>query len=102
MLRCINSPIHSIICKYNNNIVIKYLQVLYNKKMQEKSVQEKIALNIRLYRMRKGLKQEQLAELIDMSQQHVSLLEKAQSMPKITTLMKLAEVFDVKVDDLLH
>ncbi len=78
------------------------MQVLYNNKMEEKSVQEKIALNIRLYRMRKGLKQEQLAELLDMSQQHVSLLEKAASMPKITTLMKLAEVFGVTVDDLLN
>lgn len=70
--------------------------------MEEKTIQEKIALNIRLYRMRKGLKQEQLAELLDMSQQHISLLEKAQAMPKITTLMKLADVFGVKVDDLLH
>lgn len=70
--------------------------------MEDKTIQEKIALNIRLYRMRKGLKQEQLAELMDMSQQHISLLEKAQSMPKITTLMKLADVFGVKVDDLLH
>lgn len=76
--------------------------MLYNNKMQEKSVQEKIALNIRLYRIRKGLKQEQLAELVDMSQQQISLIEKGSSMPKITTLMKLAEVFDLKVDDLLH
>lgn len=70
--------------------------------MQEKSVQEKIAMNIRIYRIRKGLKQEQLAELVDMSQQQISLIEKGASMPKVPTLMKLAEVFDVKVDDLLH
>lgn len=70
--------------------------------MKEKTVQEKIALNIRLHRLRKGLKQEQLAELLDMTQQHISLLEKAASMPKLTTLMKLAEVFGTTVDDLLH
>ena len=70
--------------------------------MDEKLIRENIALNTRRYRLRKGLKQEELAELIEMSQQHISLIEKAQSMPKITTLMKLAEVFNVKVDDLLH
>lgn len=70
--------------------------------MEEKTVQEKIALNIRLYRIRKGLKQEKLAELIDMSQQHISLIEKAEALPRITTLMKLAEVFGTTVDDLLH
>lgn len=78
------------------------MQVLYNTKMDEKLIRENIALNTRRYRLRKGLKQEELAELIEMSQQHISLIEKAQSMPKITTLMKLAEVFNVKVDDLLH
>lgn len=76
--------------------------MLYNTKMDEKLIRENIALNTRRYRLRKGLKQEELAELIEMSQQHISLIEKAQSMPKITTLMKLAEVFNVKVDDLLH
>lgn len=70
--------------------------------MDEKTIQETIALNIKLHRIRKKLKQEKLAELIDMSQQHISLIEKAESLPKITTLMKLAEVFGVKVDDLLH
>ena len=70
--------------------------------MEEKTVQEKIALNIRLYRIRKGLKQEKLAELIDMSQQHISLIEKAEALPRITPLMKLAEVFGTTVDDLLH
>ena len=70
--------------------------------MDEKTIQETIALNIKLHRIRKKLNQEKLAELIDMSQQHISLIEKAEALPRITTLMKLAEVFNVKVDDLLH
>ncbi len=70
--------------------------------MDEKNIQETIALNIKLHRIRKKLNQEKLAELIDMSQQHISIIEKAEALPRITTLMKLAEVFGTTVDDLLH
>jgi len=70
--------------------------------MDEQRVRENIALNIRRYRRRKGLSQEQLAEILDMSQQHISTIENAASTPHVLTLIKIAELFEIKVDDLLQ
>lgn len=78
------------------------MQVLYNNKMEEKELKKIISTNIRMQRAKKDITQEHLADLINLSATQIGALERGVSMPKIITLMNLAEVFDVKVDDLLH
>lgn len=70
--------------------------------MEEKELKKIISTNIRMQRAKKDITQEHLADLINLSATQIGALERGVSMPKIITLMNLAEVFDVKVDDLLH
>ncbi len=83
-------------------MIKNFLQVVYTKNMNEDKLKETIATNIRMQRAKKHITQEQLAELIGLSTTSLCSLENNSALPKITTLMKLAEVFDIKVDDLLH
>ena len=55
---------------------------------------------IRQLRFRAGLTQEQLAERMGVGAQSVSKWENAVSMPDITSLPLLAEIFGVSIDDL--
>ena len=51
-------------------------------------------------RREKGLSQEQLADLMDISRQAVSKWEAGQSMPDLARLVALAELFGVSLDAL--
>ena len=55
---------------------------------------------IRQLRYKAGLTQEQLAEKLSVGPQSVSKWENAASMPDITTLPLLAEIFGVSIDEL--
>ena len=61
----------------------------------------RFAQNIRVYRGRKGMTQEQLAMLIPVSRQTVSLWEKGVSSPDAYTIVKLANIFGITTDKLL-
>lgn len=70
--------------------------------MEEKELRKIISTNIRMQRAKKDITQEHLADLINLSATQLGALERGVSMPKIITLIKLAEIFELKVDDLLH
>ncbi len=70
--------------------------------MNEKELLQAIATNIRMQRVKMNISQETLSGFIDISQTQLSALENGAALPKITTLVKLAEVFGTTVDDLLH
>ena len=57
--------------------------------------------NIKLYRTQLAMSQEELAEKLSVVRQTVSKWEKGLSVPDSEMLIKLAEVFDVSVSDLL-
>lgn len=59
-----------------------------------------IGQNIAKWRRDKGLTQDQLAEQLSVSAQAVSKWENDVSMPDITMLPKLAEIFGVTIDQL--
>ena len=61
-----------------------------------------IGRRIKLAREAKKLTQEQLAEMVDLSPMHVSVLERGQKPPKLETLIKLANILDVSGDFLLQ
>lgn len=61
----------------------------------------KLGLTLLRLRKEKGMTQEELAEKVNVSAQAVSKWENDISMPDISVLPVLAEIFDVSIDELL-
>lgn len=57
--------------------------------------------NLKLLREEKGLSQQKLADMLNISQQAIFKYEKTANEPDISTLIKLSEIFDVTVDYLI-
>lgn len=66
----------------------------------EQELRERIAVNIRIERARKGLSQEGLAELVDISPKHITKIEKARVTPSIFLVYKIAKALGVTIDTL--
>ncbi len=62
----------------------------------------KIAENIKFYRKQNGMTQSQLAELLCAKKSLISNYENGYSTPDIYTLCKLAEIFDITLDELVE
>lgn len=60
---------------------------------------KKLGLKIKELRKRKGLTQEELAELIQMEQNSISVMESERNFPTLGTLEKIAKVLDVNLSD---
>ena len=56
--------------------------------------------NIKVARIRKGLKQEQLCELVKISRCTLSRLEQGKLDPKLSLMMKISNVLDASVEEL--
>ncbi len=54
-----------------------------------------------LLRRQKGMSQEQLAEMLDVSRQSVSKWEAQQTLPEPSKLILISEIFEVSIDQLL-
>jgi len=70
--------------------------------MNDEKLKQYLGIHIVTYRKRQGLTQAGLAEKLNYSDKAVSKWERGESMPDVLTLMQLAELFGVKVDDLLR
>ncbi len=70
--------------------------------MNDEKLKAMLGSNIAVYRKRQGLTQAGLAEKLNYSDKAVSKWERGESMPDVVTLVQLAELFGVTVDDLLH
>ena len=57
--------------------------------------------NLGLLREEKGYSQQKLAEMLNITQQAIFKYEKTDNEPDISTLIRLAEIFDVSVDYLI-
>ena len=64
--------------------------------------QKDIGRRIKAAREKKQLTQEQLAELVDLSTMHISVIERGVKLPKLETLINIANVLDVSADVLLQ
>ena len=64
--------------------------------------QKAVGRRIKAAREQKRLTQEQLAELVDLSPMHVSVIERGVKLPKLETLINIANVLDVSADVLLQ
>lgn len=69
--------------------------------MNDEKLKHDLGVNIMTHRKRQGLTQAGLAEKLNYSDKAVSKWERGESIPDVLTLMQLAELFEVKVDDLL-
>ena len=69
--------------------------------MEEEKLKKQIGMNIVSYRKLHGLTQAGLAEKLNYSDKAVSKWERGESAPDVVTLMQLADLFDVTVNDLL-
>ena len=63
---------------------------------------EKIGMRVRFFRRRKGLSQEQLAELVDISVPHMSHIETGNTKLSLPVFVALADALGVRADELLH
>lgn len=70
--------------------------------MTEEDMKRVIAENISEYRKKAGLTQSELAEKINYSDKSVSKWERAEGIPDIVTLVRLSEIFDVTVNELIY
>ena len=69
--------------------------------MVDESVKYRIGANIAAYRKRDGLTQASLAEKLNYSDKAVSKWERGESIPDVLTMMQLAELFGITVNELV-
>jgi len=60
-----------------------------------------IGRNIKLHRKRKGLKQQELAEIIGVTEQHISHIECARTQVSLPVLIKLCNALDADIQWIL-
>ena len=58
--------------------------------------------NIRRQRTKKGLTQDQLAERLNVTRQAISNWETGKTQPDIETVTRLAEIFEISVEELIY
>lgn len=63
---------------------------------------ENLGSNIRRYRLKKGLTQEQLSQLSEVSEAYVSRLEAGKRNPTVNVLAKIAEILGVELEMLFR
>ena len=57
--------------------------------------------SLKLARIKKNLTQKQLAELVGVSSSTINRIETGNQIPKVDILLKLAEILEVSVEELL-
>ena len=60
-----------------------------------------LGLNIKFARMKKGLSQEQLAEIVETSRMTISFIETARQNPTILKVTDIARALDVDINELI-
>ncbi len=71
--------------------------------MDEQILRKNLADNIRMLRTKHRFSQDTLAELANATQQQISFLENERLLnPKLLMITKIAEVFNVTVNDLIY
>lgn len=66
----------------------------------EQELRKRIALNIKIERLKKNFTQEKLAELTEISVKHITKIENAKVTPSILLIYKIAKSLEVTIDTL--
>jgi transcriptional regulator with XRE-family HTH domain len=68
--------------------------------LSDKELQRNFGKRLRYFRRDRDLTQEQLAELVDLSVNFISMLEKGEAAPSFDTIAKLTNALNVDVGEL--
>jgi len=74
---------------------------IVNKNRCNSHILEVIQMSIATIRKSRGMTQEYVAEKVGVDQTSVSQWEKGKTKPRVDTLIKLAELFECSVDELV-
>ena len=66
------------------------------------NIQEVVGKNIKLYRQTKGLTQERLAELVNVSSSYIGYLERGIRAPSLDLLARIGDILEVEPTALLN
>lgn len=69
--------------------------------MHEEELRKRVAENLAHYRKLSGLTQGQLAEILNYSDKSISKWERGEGLPDLVVMTKLAEVFNITLNDLI-
>lgn len=67
----------------------------------EQKFRQILGFNIKIARIQKGLSQDKLAEIADISTKHVTKIENAKVTTNIYFVNKIAQALDVTIDELV-
>ncbi len=70
--------------------------------MNEKEIIRRVSEKIRLERHRKKLSQQELADLSGFSTKYINLIENQRANPSIVVVVKLCEVLEICLNELLE
>ncbi len=73
----------------------------WRRNMNDEKLKQVLGKNIVAFRKREGLTQAGLAEKLNYSDKAVSKWERGESIPDVLTLVQIADLFDISVNDLL-
>ena len=88
---------------YENTLyfIAKIIAIHENNIMQMKDRLKNIGISIKSQRLRRGLSQEELAEMCDISRNSVSLIETGKINPTILRIIDIAKVLGIDIDSLV-
>lgn len=81
------------------NKVVKYI-IMTKILVKNKEDWLKLVNNLSVLRKKKGLNQTDLGELVGVSRQTISLIERGDYNPSVMVALSLARVFDVSVEEI--
>lgn len=67
----------------------------------EQELREILAYNIKVERIKRGLTQEMLAEISEISTKHITKIERARVTPSIFLIYKIANAMNITIDKLV-
>ncbi len=68
--------------------------------MDKDNILSKIAINIKLQRIKNNLNQDKLAELSGISQKYLSAIERAKVNPSITIIINICRVLKIDLNEI--
>jgi transcriptional regulator with XRE-family HTH domain len=84
-----------------DKILVAYISDAWRCYVDYREIRRRFARRLQELRIEQGITQEQLAETIGKSTEHISLLERGERAPSFELLLELAHTLDVKVASLL-
>ncbi len=67
--------------------------------MEEAEIKRVVGQQIKKYRNLIGLSQTALGKMVELQQRQIVRIEKGESFPQLSTLVKLAKIFNCNIDD---